>query len=68
VPTWSPDGKNLLFVRNDGLWLASASGGSPTRIAYPLFRPRGLYSSFAHDYYGQIAWTGQFAWWSPGTT
>jgi hypothetical protein len=66
VPNWSADGRHLLYVRDDGLWLASAGGGPPVRIAYPLFQPRSLYSSFTNDYYGEIAWTDQFAWWSPG--
>jgi hypothetical protein len=66
VPTWSAGGHDLLYVRDDGLWLAPADGGAPTEIVYPLFRPVGLYSGFSHDYYGQIPWTAQFNWWSPG--
>lgn len=65
VPTWSADGRDLLYVQDDGLWLAPAAGGRPTRIVYPLFKPDGLYSSLSNDYYGQIPWTGQFSWWSP---
>jgi WD40 repeat protein len=64
VPTWSASGRNLLYVRNNGLWLAPANRGSPSEIAYPLFPPTSLYTSFANDYYGQIPWTAQFSWWS----
>jgi WD40 repeat protein len=65
VPTWSADGGDLLYVSNDGLWLAPINRNTPVEIAYPLFRPTSLYTSFTNDYYGQIPWTGQFSWWSP---
>ena len=66
VPTWSADGRELLYVRDDGRWLASGARGSRVEIAYPLFPPAGLYKGFTDDYYGQIPWNAQFAWWSPG--
>jgi hypothetical protein len=65
VPTWSADGRDLLYVSGDGLWLAPVDRGSPVEIAHPLFPPSGLYKSFTNDYYGQIPWTAQFSWWSP---
>jgi dipeptidyl aminopeptidase/acylaminoacyl peptidase len=65
VPVWSHDGKQLLYVGNDGLWLVSAEGGKPVEIAYPLFRVTGLYTSGTDDYFDQSPWRGQFSWSSP---
>jgi dipeptidyl aminopeptidase/acylaminoacyl peptidase len=68
VPTWSSDGRELLYVSGDGLWLAPASGGKPVEIEHPLFpatewRATPVIGSIS--YYGQIAWGAQFAWRSP---
>ena len=65
VPTWSADGHELLYVHDDGLWLAPIDRGTPIEIAFPLFHPSGLYTSFTHDYYGQIPWNAQFSWARP---
>jgi hypothetical protein len=67
VPTWSTDGKSLLYVSHDALWLSPATGGKPTEIAAPLFAPSNWLNptSGARSYYGQINWTGQFNWRSP---
>jgi hypothetical protein len=67
VPTWSTDGKSLLYVSRDALWLSPATGGKPTKIATPLFAPaEWLRPGFGViSYYGQIDWTGQFNWRSP---
>jgi Tol biopolymer transport system component len=59
VPAWSADGKSLLYVARDGIWLLPQPGGQPARIATPLFEPGNW-----PTYYGQIGWTAQFAWWS----
>jgi hypothetical protein len=66
VPTWSKDGKNLLYVANDGLWLSSTRGGSHIEIESPLF-PDQDWETIANSnisYYGQIPWTVEFSWWS----
>jgi hypothetical protein len=67
VPTWSSDGKSLLYVAGDALWLAPAAGGKPTELAAPLFAPAKLVHPGLdlNSYYGQIDWNGQFAWRSP---
>lgn len=55
--TVSRDGKSLLYVRDDALWLLPSLNGTAARIATPLFP--------AHNwpqYYAQIAWSDQFAW------
>lgn len=66
VPTWSRNGRNLLYVSNDGLWLVPVRGGPAVEIESPLFPPR-QWKTLSGDisYYGQIDWTRQFSWWSP---
>ena len=68
VPSWSRDGRDLLYVSGDGLWLAPASGGKPVEIEQPLY-PESQWNRQpvpgAISYYGQIAWNAQFSWWSP---
>jgi WD40 repeat protein len=56
VPIWSPDGKSLLFVGKDGIWLLPRLRGTPAEIARPLFN--GAWP----NYFGQMAWPAQFAW------
>jgi hypothetical protein len=56
-PVWSSDGRSLLFVARDGLWLLPRLGGRPVRVATPLFWP-GRWP----NYYGQVDWASQFAW------
>jgi hypothetical protein len=59
VPAWSANGNSLLYAARDGIWLLPRTGGQPTRIATPLFRPGNW-----PTYYGQVSWATQFAWWS----
>jgi hypothetical protein len=60
VPTWAADGKSLLYVAGDGLWLLPSLSGRPVPIAGPLFAPDNWPS-----FYGQVNWLSQFASW-PG--
>jgi dipeptidyl aminopeptidase/acylaminoacyl peptidase len=60
VPTWAADGRSLLYVAQDGLWLLPSLSGRPVQVAGPLFPP-GNWPAF----YGQVRWLSQFAWW-PG--
>lgn len=53
----SEDGRSLLYVRNDALWLLPTLSGKPVRIVEPLFPPRKW-----PQYYAQVAWSDQFAW------
>jgi hypothetical protein len=67
APAWSRDGRELLYVGDDALWLLPADGGRAVVIARPLF-PAAQWKGVANDplsYYGQIDWSGQFSWWSP---
>ena len=57
APTWSSDGKSLLYVADDGLWLLTSLTAPPVEVAKPLF-PADAWPS----YYGQVDWSGQFAW------
>jgi hypothetical protein len=64
TPTWSADGRDLLFVRDDGIWLQPISGGRPVEIEHPLFAANALTGPDGVDYFGQIPWSAQFSWWS----
>jgi dipeptidyl aminopeptidase/acylaminoacyl peptidase len=57
VPVWSADGRSLLVIDRDGIWLLPRRGAKPVEIASPLFR-RSVWPA----YYGQIAWPAQFSW------
>jgi hypothetical protein len=57
VPLWSSNGRDLLFVRNDGIWIWRGLKGMPVEVVRPLFA-RGNWNS----YYGQVQWVQQFAW------
>jgi hypothetical protein len=57
VPQWSADGRSLLYVSHNALWMLPALGGKPVEIASPLFATGNW-----PEYYAQVAWTTQFAW------
>ena len=59
APLWSADGKRILYVDDDGIWLLTRGVSQPVEIARPLFK-----RSDWPAYYGQMAWPAQFAWWS----
>jgi hypothetical protein len=65
-PTWSEDGRTLLYASHDGLWLADPATGNATEIEHPLYRE----SAWKHiattglAYYGQLRWNKQFSWYS----
>lgn len=63
VPTWSRDGKSLLYVSGDSLWLYRVGGGAPVKTAGPLFSGRQLTASAEGvGYYFQFPWGAQFSW------
>ena len=59
IPLWSTNGKSLLYVDADGIWLLPTLDAKPVRIATPLFAPSNWPS-----YFGQMAWPAQLSWWS----
>ena len=59
APLWSPDGKSLVYLADDGVWLLPSLDAKPVQIATPLFTPSNWPS-----YFGQIAWSAQMSWWS----
>ena len=67
VPTWSKDGKQLLYISGDGLWLAPLVAGRPIEIEHPLVPEQVWHAVAANQlsFYGQIPWTAHFSWWSP---
>jgi len=72
APTWSADGKVILYVRDNALWLIdpfggrvestpghpAQSGGPPARVVSQLFA--GAWP----DFYGYTDWQSQFAWYT----
>lgn len=67
VPTWSRDGKSLLYVGDDGLWLADAATGKAVEIEHPLYRESAWknVATTSLAFYGQIPWSKQFSWYTP---
>jgi hypothetical protein len=57
APVWSGDGRSLLYVAHDALWLLPTVASAPVRIAAPLFAPGDW-----PGYYGEVDWAGQFSW------
>jgi hypothetical protein len=57
APVWSSNGRSIMFVAGDSLWLLPTLASRPVRIAGPLFEP-GVWPT----YYGEVDWPGQFAW------
>jgi len=56
-PQWSADGRHLLFLRDNALWLLSTASGAPVRIVGPFPQAPDLFG-----YYGHVAWSSLFAW------
>jgi hypothetical protein len=56
APVWSADGKSILYIKDDAIWLLPRPTGKPVEIASPLFN-RNLWPA----YFGQMAWPAQFA-------
>ncbi len=60
-PSYSADGKTVVFVLDDAIWRLPANGGQAQRIAGPLFGLAGPDSS-----YGLVRWADLIAWSTAG--
>ena len=67
LPIWSRNGKDLLYVSGDALWLTDAATGKAVEIEHPLYR-QSTWKNVATRrlaFYGQIPWSKQFSWHTP---
>jgi dipeptidyl aminopeptidase/acylaminoacyl peptidase len=63
APQWAADGKSVLYVARDSLWLLGLKSGRATRIAGPLFGGASLESAdLENSYFYQVPFRAQFAW------
>lgn len=58
APQWSRDGRYLLYVRDNAVWLIDAAGRTAVRVVSPLIPS----TAAPADYYGHIAWSSVLAW------
>ncbi|OAT82377.1 PD40 domain-containing protein [Desulfotomaculum copahuensis] len=61
-PIWSRDGRHILYVRDNSLWLIDAAGGEPAKICGPLTAEYPDAGSFG--FYGFISYGNQI-WYQP---
>jgi WD40-like Beta Propeller Repeat len=72
APTWSADGKLILYVGDNALWLINPFGGHPDSTPGHPAMTGGpavevvsrLFAGAWPDYYGYTGWQSQFAWYS----
>jgi WD40-like Beta Propeller Repeat len=57
TPAWSADGRNLLYVADNSLWLLPRIGSRPVNVASPLMVP-GDWGAF----FGEVNWELDFSW------
>jgi hypothetical protein len=57
APVWSANSQGLLYVDDNALYLLTHVDAAPVEVAGPLFAPNSW-----TGYFGDIAWTRQFAW------
>jgi hypothetical protein len=63
APQWSSDGRSILYVSHDSLWLLNLKSGGSARIAGPLFGGTSFTDAYnANNYYHQVPFTAQFGW------
>lgn len=61
-PRWSHDGRHLLYVRDNAVWLIDANGGAPVKVVGPFPGTPSLFG-----YYGHVDWARDLllAWHQP---
>jgi hypothetical protein len=63
APQWSADGRSILYVSHDSLWLLTVRSGRSARIAGPLFGGASFASTYNNNsFYHQVPFTAQFGW------
>ncbi len=63
VPQWSADGRSILYVSHDSLWLLNVRAGRSARIAGPLFGGASFARAYDNNsFYHQLPFTAQFGW------
>jgi TolB protein len=56
-PQWVGDGRHILYIKNNTLWLISTQGGTATKIVGPFSGTVDLFG-----FYGRVAWPIRYAW------
>jgi Tol biopolymer transport system component len=59
-PMWSKDGSQILYVRDNALWLIGAKGGEPQRVVGPFPGDPDLFG-----FYGYVSFSNTVAWFQP---
>lgn len=59
-PLWAKDGKTILYVRDNALWLINSEGGQPEKIADLLSEGEDLFG-----FYGYLSYQDLIAWHQP---
>ncbi len=62
-PLWSQDGRRIMYVKDNSLWLIGADGGEPAKIYSPLAYEDPLAGAFG--YFGFISYQDEVAWYQP---
>jgi TolB protein len=64
-PQWSRDGRHVLYLRDNAIWLIGVSGGPPVKIvdSSPVGSSPALPTALGlFGYYGHVSWSGTLAW------
>ena len=66
-PTWSRDGRYLVFARIDredhiGIWAIDANGGTPVKLVDTIIAGSTRDANVWFGDYGHVNWAKYFAW------
>jgi TolB protein len=64
-PQWSRDGRHVLYLRDNAIWLIGVPGGPPVKIvdSSPVGSSPALPTApRLFGYYGHVSWSGTLAW------
>lgn len=57
APAWSAEGRSILYVAGNYLWLLARTGSRPVKVAGPVLVP-----SDRGPFFGEVNWQSDFAW------